>query len=651
MLKFHLLCLLSFITFVACGSLPDYSLPAYISPNDRLKLKHVFENAWKFEDLGDLHYAIASYRVFNDKLPVQEKDICDFVKKQAFASSSLEVLYHATSIVKEVPACASNQFSNDVGTKILQASQKDVTLMEELYYIVSILTNLKSDPTDVSFISKSLKSILKSNETVFNLGYAFHVSTILPKKEIENLFVKIDGVISQADEVDGRYYQFEGGLTVTALVIDGIYKIAEKLKKTPPFTNVQLTKFVNYLTSRTTSSRPKAVYRLLHVLKTLSENNFHTFVSVGPFAEPEISKSQSTVAIRVSDVFGNPVYKSDASPLTVTLVSVSKDGTAANTVTTNKLFAASTEKTKYTLNSNDLNLAPDHYKFIVSVAAPKGKSDKGALIALNNVVEFKVITTIQIENFQIGIHNTEDSSSPSLNKLDYPKKSEPLVVDSHQRLVIKFSVKDANYGKLSKIQQAVVKVINKKSKLEATIVCHSDSNRNFKLNLDPSSFGDVLNFISDDYEVVVIVADALISPSIKWTVADVKIRFSQDAITERNLDVVNYYLPKPEIKHLFREPEKRPPAVVSNVFTAFVLAPLFILFILWLKLGVNLKNFPFTLSSIGFHLGLGGIFALFGVFWLQLNMFQTIKYLLILGTVTFLSGNKMLSAIASKSKK
>jgi oligosaccharyltransferase complex subunit delta (ribophorin II) len=45
-----------------------------------------------------------------------------------------------------------------------------------------------------------------------------------------------------------------------------------------------------------------------------------------------------------------------------------------------------------------------------------------------------------------------------------------------------------------------------------------------------------------------------------------------------------------------------------------------------------------------------GIFLLFGVFWLQLNMFQTIKYLLGIGIVTFLCGNKLLAKIASDRK-
>lgn len=33
-------------------------------------------------------------------------------------------------------------------------------------------------------------------------------------------------------------------------------------------------------------------------------------------------------------------------------------------------------------------------------------------------------------------------------------------------------------------------------------------------------------------------------------------------------------------QHLFREPEKRPPTVVSNTFTALILSPLLLLFAL-----------------------------------------------------------------------
>lgn len=57
---------------------------------------------------------------------------------------------------------------------------------------------------------------------------------------------------------------------------------------------------------------------------------------------------------------------------------------------------------------------------------------------------------------------------------------------------------------------------------------------------------------------------------------------------------------------MFREPERRPSPFVSNLFTGLCLAPVLLLLILWAKLGINISNFPFSLSAITFHLGLGG---------------------------------------------
>merc|ERR1711890_176024 len=102
-----------------------------------------------------------------------------------------------------------------------------------------------------------------------------------------------------------------------------------------------------------------------------------------------------------------------------------------------------------------------------------------------------------------------------------------------------------------------------------------------------------------------------------------------------------------EIRHLFREPETRPATVVSNTFTLLCLSPFLVMVILWARLGANISNLTLSLR---FHLGLGSIFSLYAVFWLQLNMFETVKYLVVLGVVTFLCGNSLLSGIARKNK-
>lgn len=116
------------------------------------------------------------------------------------------------------------------------------------------------------------------------------------------------------------------------------------------------------------------------------------------------------------------------------------------------------------------------------------------------------------------------------------------------------------------------------------------------------------------------------------------------AAAERNVSRA----PKPEIIHQFREADKRPSRIVSDVFTALCAAPLLVLFVLWSRIGINVSNFPASLSALGFHLGFGSILGLFGIFWYQLNMFETLRLLIPLGILTFFFGNRLLRLIASR---
>lgn len=163
-----------------------------------------------------------------------------------------------------------------------------------------------------------------------------------------------------------------------------------------------------------------------------------------------------------------------------------------------------------------------------------------------------------------------------------------------------------------------------------------------------------------------IVGDASLSNSFKWYVADIQLKFSSQpkgnktpnaslslfvAYTKNSFTAVNntpVRTQRPEIVHQFREPEKRPARFVSDLFTGLCILPIVVLFILWSKLKVNVSDFPFSISALGFHLGFGAILSLFCVFFWKLNMFETIRYLLPLALATFFFGNRLLRSIAAR---
>lgn len=99
-----------------------------------------------------------------------------------------------------------------------------------------------------------------------------------------------------------------------------------------------------------------------------------------------------------------------------------------------------------------------------------------------------------------------------------------------------------------------------------------------------------------------ILGDPIISNPIRWSLAsvDLTVAGSTAAAPQPSRG------PRPEIKHMFREPERRPPQVISSTFTGLSLAPFLVLLILWGKLGINVKNFTFSLSALLFHGGLAG---------------------------------------------
>uniref|UniRef100_A0A182SS73 Dolichyl-diphosphooligosaccharide--protein glycosyltransferase subunit 2 n=1 Tax=Anopheles maculatus TaxID=74869 RepID=A0A182SS73_9DIPT len=241
------------------------------------------------------------------------------------------------------------------------------------------------------------------------------------------------------------------------------------------------------------------------------------------------------------------------------------------------------------------------------------------------------------------------ASSVKRHSVKHPSKLEDVLnADSQQKVLLKTVLVDDVSGKPINVHQAFVLLRHQETQQEIVFVAETDSSKAYKFEMDVGARASDFRYKSGLYEVCLIIGDALLSNSFQWHLADLELKFSISEGQQQRAatDAVSSRTRLPEIVHQFRAPEKRPPRFVSDLFTALCIAPIIILIVLWARLGVNVKNFPLSLGALGFHLGLGAILVLFTIFWLRLNMFETIRYLIPLALFTFFCGNRMLRKIA-----
>lgn len=477
------------------------------------------------------------------------------------------------------------------------------------------------------------------------MGHSFHIAAVVGGDMTTTVFNRIEDAIVQADEVDGRFLQFEGGLSITALIVSGAYRLATTANKPPPITGPQAVKFSHYFLSRRSVQTSKGAYSLLDVLHILTTNKYHIPVVVSLSGPGVVSSEQPKVSVKVTDLLGQPLA---TDPLSVTVESATRSADDV-VVLSKKKFEPTTDKTVFSVNLMEAKPEPGLYK--LSVSAVPAKADPRLVGNVGVILPLKVMCSVTVDNFEIGIGDSDQTIEPKFDKVVFPSKlGRVLEVDSQQKLVAKFSLKDKASGKPLEVHQAFLRFHNKDSDQEIIFIAtwkNEPTFKGYRIDLDMATKASEFGHLSGLYSVHLLVGDVILSNSFSWQLADVRLKLARDSQPSS----ANIYLPKPEIKHLFREPERRPPMFVSTFFTGLVAVPFLILLILWAKLGVNISNFPLSLSALGFHLGLGAIFMLFGLFWLELNMFQTLKYLLGLGVVTFLSGNQLLARIAANRKK
>ncbi|XP_065811399.1 dolichyl-diphosphooligosaccharide--protein glycosyltransferase subunit 2 isoform X1 [Labrus bergylta] len=600
----------------------------YLSLSDVSRLQNLLSQ--HFTDLESAYYSVVGLTKLGASVP-DPTEVCQYLKSQ-LDPTSVDSLFFAAETSQAISGCEI-PVSNETRDILLAAVSEDST-MAQIHRAVSALSSLGL-PLASQEVVGALTARINKEDNVMAITLALQTATRLSQQaEFGGILEEIEDLTARLDDLGGIYLQFEEGLEATAMFVTAAYSLSDHVDMEPPLKEDQVIQLVNSIFSKKSWDSLAEAFSVASAAAALSNNRFHVPVIVSAQGPATVSHSQPTLQLLVTDVMSQPLASANV------LVE------SAYAVASKSVILS---QAPFTLNDGvfELNFMSNqptsgYYQFTVAVTGDS------RLVANHVELKVKVSTEVAVSNMDLSVVDKDQSIGTKTSRVDYPSKAKAsFTADGHQNFAMSFQLVDVNTGVELTPHQTFVRLHNQKTGQEVVFVAEPDSKNLYKFELDTTERKSEFASISGTYSLHLIVGDATLENPILWNVADVVLKF-MDEEAPATIQPKTLYVPKPEIQHLFREPEKKPPTVVSNAFTALILSPFLLLLILWLKLGANISNFSFSPSTILFHVGHAALLGLMYVYWTHLNMFQTLKYLAIIGGVTFLAGNRMLAQKAVK---
>lgn len=620
--------LLVLVTYISATQTVDN----FLSKSDHQRLQQIFSDGLKSNDLQTIYYSVInSNKITPDSKSALCKKLSGLHKESKLNDFEKNYYYIGASTTLK----CTEKIPTELVSQLKGSLDKDFSSTQELFYTFYAQKSLDATAVQGDAVkdklAKKLLALLKKDDSLSSLGYGFYVASELGAPA-SSVIDRVEDAIAQADEVDGKLLQFEGGLSVTSLVINGALKLTSANNKPAPVSTEQSKKFSSYFLSRRSVTQAKGASLLLESLVNIMTDKKIAPVAIRVADNGQLAPEDPVLKIKICDLLGQPLKEKPAAvKLTLTSKSDNK-----KVIDGENLVPSADDTSVYKLDLKSKKLSKGTYKVDI---------DAGTYKQTNMLAT--VLGKVKLEKIDVSISEA-DSQNPT-NKVwldQYSKFPEVFQLDHQQKLTLRFDLFDEATNKIMSVHQAFVR-FSDKSNAEIVFVAEQDVAKAYKFELDIGARAGDFSGKSGVYDVDIIIGDSSLINSFTRNLGQVNLKFSLESRKEQKPSSV-IRKARPEIHHLFRQPEKRPPRFVSDLFTGLCLAPILVLFILWGRVGINTSNFSFSLSALGFHGGLGAIFSLFLCFWLRLDMFQTIQYLLGLSIITFLCGNRVLRYIASK---
>mmetsp|Transcript_10683 Transcript_10683/g.19347 ORF Transcript_10683/g.19347 Transcript_10683/m.19347 type:complete len:283 (-) Transcript_10683:72-920(-) len=168
--------------------------------------------------------------------------------------------------------------------------------------------------------------------------------------------------------------------------------------------------------------------------------------------------------------------------------------------------------------------------------------------------------------------------------------------------------------------------------------------------VSPEAISKIIGSQGGQFSATLLIGDVAIASPIAWTFATLDVSHQADTTIATEPFIVARSSPRPEINHVFNQPEKRPLSLISLSFAAAVAAPT-ALFALLSVSSLGLQLHSISTKGMAFHGSIAAILLLLTLFWTSLNLLQTLPILAVLGGVTLFTGHSCLQDIAARRMK
>jgi len=268
------------------------------------------------------------------------------------------------------------------------------------------------------------------------------------------------------------------------------------------------------------------------------------------------------------------------------------------------------------------------------------------------VTRVRVAAEAKAEKFEIFVSDSAKGTGvqdSDITRASYPSQTSTITGSIgkfiHMKLTISCPFSPSQvFGKLT----------STKGKSGYVIFANQDHSNTYtaKLDLGSAELSDELDG-NGKYNLEILIGDSLLVRSVSWAVSTLDLTLPSLPASHRPVDP---FAPKAEIHHSFRQDEARPPRVIALLFTAIVLLPLAVLVIKLLSSwSMSVPSSVDYLQFILFHGSLLAMLLLYFWYWVKLNIFQALIFLLPLSLAALVSGRYLLRSLhlsrsASKTK-